>query len=98
MNSPVHTPTPLLLSRRDVVQGGLFLGAAAALGGLAGCQTTPRPSTRLPNTVWPDGSPNLTETPTKVHAELPPPLPGLPPGVIARTAWTSAKPNRAYVK
>lgn len=79
------------LSRRDVVHGGLLLGAAALL---SGCQSNRAVSANLPGPAWPDqerpGEPVKVANPNTLH-------PGGQPSqgtvaVIPRTRWTTAQP------
>jgi hypothetical protein len=76
------------INRRDILQGGLLLGAGAFL---AGCQAS-KPATSmaaLPNPMWPDTQPG--SGPIKAA-----PAPAAASGrvrVIPRSAWTSAQPK-----
>jgi len=79
-------------TRRQVIIGGLGLGAAALL---KGCATGGRTST-VPTVPWPDvaSRPRFDDSPATQPSAAPPAAAG---GVIARTQWTSAKPIASRV-
>ncbi len=80
------------LTRRDAIkQGGLFLGAAALLGG---CQAAGTSYTRLPEPVYPDRVPppthtNLNPAPPPVRSA---PAPSYDLAIVPRSAWTRTQP------
>lgn len=92
-------PLDMNLDRREIVSGGLLLGASWVL---AGCQSAPKvSSSQLPGPVWPDveHTPDGLGKPGTVTALPPASLPSAPsiappPGVIARGQWTSEQPRR----
>lgn len=76
----------MLVSRREVVGGGLFLGLAALTGCAGGGQA------RLPDPRWntPGGTPVTTAPPTPQPLPAPVPNPGGNIAVLPRSAWTGA--------
>lgn len=73
------------LDRRDLLRGGLLLGAAAVL---AGCQASGQ-SAGLPGPVWPDSRKPTPGTPERASPNVVP-VAGV---VIPRTQWTRSQPN-----
>lgn len=73
-----------ILSRREVMGGGLFLTALL----LTGCKQRQVASGELPDVRWPDGRP----VPYPAQGSAPAPAPAVPegplPGIMPRSAWT----------
>lgn len=81
-----------LPSRREIIHGGLLLGAAALLGGCKGGSSTVTAAGSLPGPAWPDQAhPEAAKAPGP--AAITPG--GLPTGTVAiipRTRWTLSQP------
>ena len=92
-----------IITRRQVLQGGLLASAAALL---AGCQTPQRVSTNVPGPIWPDMEPGLGQPP--LPPAIQPQQPSVTPqprtapgpigGVIPRSRWTSATDSNAIAR
>ncbi|MCX5690199.1 MAG: peptidoglycan recognition family protein [Planctomycetota bacterium] len=84
-----------IITRRQILQGGILASAAALL---AGCQAPQRVSTNVPGPVWPDMEPGLEQPPLPPVIQpqqpnvspQPRPMPGPIGGVVPRSRWTSA--------
>lgn len=95
MSSPEQNRQSLerLVDRREVLAGGVLVGAALVL---VGCQTTPAvASNEIPGPVWPhEENPQLSPLPTATASAPTNASPGvsstygLPTNVIARSTWT----------
>lgn len=96
----MNVPVSKELTRREILSGGVLLGAAAVL---SACQGTG--SSQLPGPVWPDGDrvatgegsgPISSPSPRVKGSVSLPPVPGvssIPSGVIPRSAWTGSQPK-----
>ena len=83
-----------IITRRQVLQGGLLASAAALL---AGCQQPQRISANVPGPIWPDMEPGLDSAPLppEMPREAPSVSPGRMPsapvtGIMPRSRWTSS--------
>lgn len=89
MNQIPDLNSPITVSRRELLQGGLLLGTAALLAGCAGSGSS---NSSLPNPVWPDVE-RAGYTPPAPVAAAPTPVkvvgPAVSTSVIPRSAWTS---------
>lgn len=86
--------------RREILAGGLFLGAAILLPGCAGGS---RSAANIPGPVWPDKEPWRPESSPTPTVQTPPRGPvivanDVPPGILPRSAWTSSQPNMRVAK
>ncbi|HYE62095.1 MAG TPA: peptidoglycan recognition family protein [Phycisphaerales bacterium] len=89
MKSPVKSSpdTGLHFTRRELIEGGLLLGAISML---TGCQPARSQGVvSLPKDVWPDPTAPVVAKPVSA----PPREPGVTQTILTRAQWTRAKPN-----